>query len=414
MTTIEAPLFGPRPEPESLARLQRITKFREAEEVTSSRDVVQGKFHSQELWPFHHRTVVALSGPEHGERRRVEAPLFRRDVLARFERSVTEPAVEREIAELERDEHGRAHGDLVPISHRFFLPASAAIVGLAVESRADFDRLAELLEIFEVGAVLAFRAGDTRRARQETVEAMEEFDRRFFRRELDHRRAVVAAGREGDLPFDLISALAVHMPEMADDMVLRESILFLNASSGTSTHSVLTTIHHLGRWLAEHPEDASLAAEPAFVQAAAFEAIRLHPVAGLLRRATSDIELSTGRKIAEGELVLIDLVHVNRDPEIFGPDGDRFDPYRRIDVNVRPWGMAFGAGSHMCLGRTMAVAQPSSEQGPAGEDAIGTVIRVCLALLRAGVELDPERPPVWRDGFMQERYSAFPVVFTSR
>ena len=48
------------------------------------------------------------------------------------------------------------------------------------------------------------------------------------------------------------------------------------------------------------------------------------------------------------------MIPANRDPAVFGPDAERFDPHREIPDDVPRWGLTFGTGFHACLGMELA------------------------------------------------------------
>ncbi|SES48131.1 Cytochrome P450 [Streptomyces sp. yr375] len=66
------------------------------------------------------------------------------------------------------------------------------------------------------------------------------------------------------------------------------------------------------------------------------------------RVALADTEIG-GQPVRAGEAVIVSLVAGNRDPRAFGPDADAVD----ITRNARGH-MAFGFGSHQCLGQNLA------------------------------------------------------------
>jgi cytochrome P450 family 142 subfamily A polypeptide 1 len=70
------------------------------------------------------------------------------------------------------------------------------------------------------------------------------------------------------------------------------------------------------------------------------------PVRSFGRTATQDTELR-GKSISKGEKVLIVYPSANRDPKEFA-DPDHFDVARN------PHHLAFGIGSHFCLGANLA------------------------------------------------------------
>ncbi len=101
--------------------------------------------------------------------------------------------------------------------------------------------------------------------------------------------------------------------------------------------------------LLEHPEAwRSLAAQPARIPAAVEEMLRwVTPVHYFRRTATRDVALR-GRRIREGDKVVLLYSSANRDEEVF-PDPDRFDPGRHPNPHL-----AFGWGEHFCLGARLA------------------------------------------------------------
>jgi cytochrome P450 len=66
------------------------------------------------------------------------------------------------------------------------------------------------------------------------------------------------------------------------------------------------------------------------------------------RVATADVEIG-GQLVREGEGVIVSLVAGNRDPLAFGPDAERVDITRNARMQ-----MAFGFGTHQCLGQNLA------------------------------------------------------------
>ena len=102
--------------------------------------------------------------------------------------------------------------------------------------------------------------------------------------------------------------------------------------------------------LLEHPEQrAQLEREPQLVGAAIEELLRFDgPVERALNRwASEEVELG-GRTIRRGEGVILILGSADRDPERFA-DPDEFDFACADNKHV-----AFGRGSHYCLGAPLA------------------------------------------------------------
>ncbi|MGH7823100.1 MAG: cytochrome P450, partial [Candidatus Binatia bacterium] len=101
--------------------------------------------------------------------------------------------------------------------------------------------------------------------------------------------------------------------------------------------------------LIEHPDQRErLLRDPALMPAAVEEMLRIvSPVMHFRRTATRDSELR-GQTIREGDKVVMWYVSANRDEEVF-PDADRFDVGRQPNDHL-----AFGLGTHFCLGNNLA------------------------------------------------------------
>lgn len=101
--------------------------------------------------------------------------------------------------------------------------------------------------------------------------------------------------------------------------------------------------------LLEHPDQMALLREdPKRLRLAAEEFVRWSdPVMSLMRTATADTELG-GRKIREGERVMLWFPSANRDSEVFERPYD-FDITRHPNQHL-----GFGAGPHFCLGGPLA------------------------------------------------------------
>lgn len=150
-------------------------------------------------------------------------------------------------------------------------------------------------------------------------------------------------------PMDDLASVWVHaqidgepLPEMA---WYHETGLFISGGAETTR----TVIAHGLRAFAEHPDQWELlAAEPARVPQAVEELLRwVTPLNNFFRTALSDTEVG-GHPIAAGERVILLYPSANRDAAVFD-DPFRFDVTR--DPNPH---LAFGNGTHFCLGANLA------------------------------------------------------------
>jgi cytochrome P450 len=160
-------------------------------------------------------------------------------------------------------------------------------------------------------------------------------------------REMIAERREN--PTDDLTSVLVHAE--IDDQKLEEheivmGFFLLVAAGNDSTKATYTSGM---RALLEHPDQMQmLVDDPSLIPSAVEECLRMYPAFAHFRRtATKDVEIG-GRKISEGDKVLMWYVSSNRDEDVY-EDADRFDVHRN------PEHQAFGAGGrHFCLGTALA------------------------------------------------------------
>ncbi len=147
---------------------------------------------------------------------------------------------------------------------------------------------------------------------------------------------------------DLLSAL-VRVQDGSDALTLDEllatCVLLIIAGHETTVNLIGNGVLALLR----HPDVLSrLAADPSLGARVVEEVLRYDPPVQLsLRNALVDTEVG-GQPVPKGGLVLLLLAAANRDPGLFA-DPDVFD----IDRG-EPRHLAFGLGSHFCLGAPLA------------------------------------------------------------
>jgi len=156
------------------------------------------------------------------------------------------------------------------------------------------------------------------------------------------------AARRADPQDDLISAL-VHAQEendaLSDSELLATANLILLAGHETTTNLIGNGMLAL---LREPEELARLRAHPELVPTAVEELLRFDgPVQATIRVATEDLEID-GHEVAAGSVLLLNIGAANHDPEVFSDPG-------RLDVGRDPNPhLAFGFGTHFCMGATTA------------------------------------------------------------
>jgi len=142
--------------------------------------------------------------------------------------------------------------------------------------------------------------------------------------------------------------LAEDEEAMENDEIVMFMTLLLVAGNETTRNAIT------GGMLAlmEHPEQcALLRRQPELIHRAVEEILRwVTPIICFRRTATQDAEIR-GQAVAAGDRVLMLYQSANRDERVF-VDPDRFDVTRDPNPHV-----AFGIGTHFCLGANLARAE---------------------------------------------------------
>jgi cytochrome P450 family 142 subfamily A polypeptide 1 len=163
-----------------------------------------------------------------------------------------------------------------------------------------------------------------------------------------YNRRVVADRRSRPVADDLISVLVhaeIDGEKLDDEALLQETLLILIGGDETTRHVITGGMNQLIR----HPEQKQkLLDDPTKIPTAVEEMLRwVTPIQNMARTATRDVELR-GQLIEKGDKLLLLYPSANRDAAVF-PDPFRFDVERKPNEHL-----AFGYGSHFCLGASLA------------------------------------------------------------
>ena len=408
------------PEPPFVAGMTNVSSFVEANEILRDAAFGAGGFEEESL-PFRGGTLLESDGEAHARRRRLESQLFTNRMLDRYEEEVLDRAIERCLKEADsgRGPDGVVRADLVRLSRRMFLQIAAAVIGLdAVDTPERTDLLERCMYALNAAFDVKFSTRDHAEVVAEGLAAKADFVAHFYRQSAERRAGFLARHRDGsvaeaDLPSDLLTAMMRHHDDSWDaDLPVREAILYLAGATETTSNAITHALVDLQRWLVDHPEDRAHLGAAAFLRGVCNEALRLHSnVTALARRATGDITLSSGRVFPSGERIAVNIVEANRDPDAFGADAARFNPWREVPEGVRPYGLVFGAGRHVCIGLPLTTTVSGKPAAEGRSDR--AMLKVVRALIDAGVELDPEREPRYVPT-AEEVYASLPVVLRTR
>ncbi|MEX1253455.1 MAG: cytochrome P450 [Dehalococcoidia bacterium] len=208
----------------------------------------------------------------------------------------------------------------------------------------------------------------------------------------DYFRALIEK-RRSEPKDDLLSALIAA--EEAGDKLTAEELLATCILLLVAGHE--TTVNLIGNGtlaLLRHPDQLQkLRDDPSLAKNAVEEVLRYDPpVQMTVRIPLEDMEIGDVA-LAKGKQAILLLASANRDPEQF-PDPERFDITRDASHHV-----AFGYGSHFCLGAPLARVE--------GEIALGTLVRRVQ-----GLELRTEAPE-YKENIVLRGLASLPVGFSA-
>jgi cytochrome P450 family 142 subfamily A polypeptide 1 len=253
------------------------------------------------------------------------------------------------------------------------------MLGVAPDDRADLLRWSD-----DMLTALTGRQSDDEILR--AASAFEEYDA--------YARAVIERRRHQ--PEDDLVSLLVHADvdgdRLDDDELVRETLLILVGGDETTRHVLSGGLYQL----LTHPEQRdALLTDRTLLPTAVEEMLRwVTPIKNMCRVATAHTELG-GQQICEGEKLMLFYPSANRDESVFH-DPFRFDIGRTPNDHV-----AFGFGTHFCLGASLARLELS--------------VMVDRLLDRLpDLELVGDQEPAYRAANFVSGYEQMPVRFTPR
>ena len=201
------------------------------------------------------------------------------------------------------------------------------------------------------------------------------------------------AARRAEPRDDLISIWChkdIDGRKMTDADIITEALLILDGGAETTRTVIGSIVYELTR----QPDQAQLLRDGADMTVAVEEFIRwVSPILNMRRTATEDHELH-GQQIKVGDEFLLMYAAANRDPRVFD-DPDRFDVTRAHNHHV-----AFGFGTHFCLGASLA--------------RLETRIMFEQLFARIGSwELAPGAEPAVIPAVFTRAYDQIPIVFAA-
>ncbi len=160
--------------------------------------------------------------------------------------------------------------------------------------------------------------------------------------------AIIADRRAREPQTDLVSVLChaeIDGEHLDDESLVQETLLILIGGDETSRHVITGGMLALMR----NPDQReALRADRSLMDGAVEEMLRwVTPIKNMSRTVTRDVELN-GQTLREGDQLILMYPSGNRDETVFA-DPFHFDIYRHPNPH-----MAFGFGTHFCLGASLA------------------------------------------------------------
>jgi cytochrome P450 family 142 subfamily A polypeptide 1 len=270
-------------------------------------------------------SMIGNDDPRHNERRRLVARRFTPKAVAAHEAEVR--ALARGLVEAVLV---RGHCEVV---EELAAPLPAMVIGRLLGFDDD---LWPRVKYWSETTILS--GGGPRYMADNVTEAFGDY--------CEHAARLIAARQAA--PADDVTSLwtaAEANGVLSVDQVLSEGLLLVDGGAET-TRTVIT-----GAVLAliEHPEQyRRLLDDPSLLPVAVEEFVRwVTPILNMRRTATRDTEIA-GTPVKAGDEVLLMYPSANRDESVFDAP-DRFDVGREPNPHI-----AFGFGTHFCLGAALA------------------------------------------------------------
>lgn len=284
------------------------------------------------------KTLVHMDDPEHAEHRKVTQPQFYPQAIAKMEEQV------REMARRHIDEFlAKGQGADFATELAFRYPAEVVLTMIGVPKQ-DHQKMLDLTHwLFTYADPDLCRPGANITDPQEIIKTWDVVYNEFktYFETLVHERQQCPVG---DLTSSIANGKVDGCPMNERNMI---SYLVILSTAGHDSAAATTA---MSMWmLAEHPElFRKMKENPSLIRGFVDESIRwASPVQQFVRSATEDYVLR-GQQIRKGDLLYLSYISGNRDEDVF-KDPFTFDPERSPNPHI-----AFGYGTHICLGQHLA------------------------------------------------------------
>ena len=308
--------------------------------------------------------------PEHTAYRRIVQKFFKLTAMQPYEQILRDLVLERLSLIAAAGE-----ADLVQVLGRPIPPAAVAVMfGLPLEEAHRFNDWADEM------MATAF-SGDIA-AHDRVIDDLELY---LLGECLSHR------GKDDDTVLGAIANATIGDRPLNDREIRGFTHLLAIAGHETTVNSLSTMLYHL---LTEPGLKAELIEHPEQVPAMVEESLRYEaPVMSMARTVVQETELS-GQRFCPGDKILLAYISANHDEAVFD-EPERF----AIDRPNNNAHLAFGAGTHKCLGEHLAWVEMR-------------VVAEEVLRLMPDVELVEGYEPAWLPARTVRGLQTLPVQFT--
>ncbi len=313
---------------EGVASILRDARFRSGFPRDVSGEDAEWAAKSPTTFHAFQRMMLRADGADHARLRGLVSRAFTPRMVERVH-----PRVQKLVDELLDGVAGRREIDLLrDFAYPMPVTVIAELFGVPAEDAERLKRwsvpLAQILD------------GMTRASKLLEAESAALEMQDYLRAQFERHRA-----RPGEGLIDGLLAAHDQGDRLSEDKLLAACMLLLIAGHETTTNLIgngaLALLRQRGEW-------ERLCRDPGLAPGAVEECLRYDgPVQFTSRRPVGDVEL-LGRTLRDDQEVMLVLAAANRDPARF-PDPDRLDITRRDDAHL-----AFGHGTHFCLGASLA------------------------------------------------------------
>ncbi|WP_433335629.1 cytochrome P450 [Spirillospora sp. CA-294931] len=317
-------------------------------------------------------TMLGMDGAEHARVRGIVRDAFSRAAVAALGETLEKTAADR----LATMRAGRRSADLMAdYAIPFALDTICDLLGLPGDDRAKFRGWGDMF------------LGTADLARDEAAASALQMGG-YLWEQIEQRRAEPSG--------DLLSRIAVEGADESPDVQIKLALALVVGGWETAASSIARFVYVLRT----HPygdfETAwdYLLARPEEVDGAFTELERLYSTTAgddMPRRVMADVELPSGVRLSEGDIVIPSHDAANRDPRVFD---DPAEMNLRRDPNAH---MSYGFGTHYCIG------------APLGSLEIRIAIRALLRELPTLRLAVPSGDVRWKAGHVITTPEALPV-----